>query len=143
MSAGNPFATRSWLTAAMSCAGVTGPEGMTWVVLMVALAVQEAVGGPTVRVFVGVFTTVKVRVAIGYVAVRVGPAVAGTRVVVRVEVVVLVVMSVDPKSKVCGMVVSERVGEGLSIIPVLVLVPVGFNNAVSERDTFWPDIKVW
>jgi hypothetical protein len=100
MSAGNPFATRSWLTAVMSCAGVTGPEGTTWVALVVALAVQEAVGGPTVRVFVGVFATVKVRVAIGYVAVRVGPAVDGTRVVVRVEVVVLVVMSVDPTSKV-------------------------------------------
>jgi hypothetical protein len=40
------------------------------------------------------------------------------------------------------MVVSERVGEGLSINPVLVLVPIGFNIAVPERDTSWSDIKV-
>jgi low temperature requirement protein LtrA len=124
MRAGNPFAIRSWLTAAMSCAGVTGPEGATWVVLVVALAVQVTVGERTVRVLVGVLTMVAVRVAIGNVAVRVGLTVVATRVIVRVEVVVLVVMAVVPAGKVCVTVRVDRVGDGVIIVLVLVPVPV-------------------
>ncbi len=93
-------------------------------VLVVALAVQVAVGGPTVRVLVGVFTTVNVRVAIGNVAVRVGAMVVATRVMVRVEVDVPVAKEVVPAGKVCVMVLVAGVEDELGVVPVLVPVPV-------------------